>query len=268
MNCATPEPPGESGVEAAFERAWFGGRLHLRQPERGAHRAGTDAVLLASLVRPYPGTTICDVGAATGAVGLAMALRAPTCGLVLVERDPALAALARDNAALNGMSARVAVLEGDILAGGAERRMAGLVPGLADLVLTNPPFFEAGRHRASPVAGKASAHTLPAGGLDRWLRTCVELLRPRGRLGLIHRADALPACLDALHGRFGAIAVRPVQARADMAAIRVLVTAVKGSRAPFALLAPVVLHEADGAFTPFAATLNAGAAWIGPDDAP
>lgn len=260
MNCATPEPRSADAL--------FGGRLHLRQPERGAHRAGTDAVLLASLVQPAPGATVCDVGAATGAVGLALALRAPTCHVVLVERDPTLAALARSNASLNGLSARVEVVEADVLARGAERRTAGLVPGLADLVLTNPPFFEAGRHRASPVAGKASAHTFPVGGLDGWLRTCVELLRPRGCLGMIHRADALPACLDALHGRFGAIAVRPVQARAGAAAIRVLVTAVKGSRAPFALLAPVVLHEADGAFTPFAAALNAGTAWIGPDDAP
>ncbi|KQP08056.1 methyltransferase [Methylobacterium sp. Leaf99] len=260
MNCATPEPRSADAL--------FGGRLRLQQPERGAHRAGTDAVLLASLVPPAPGATICDVGAAAGAVGLALALRAPTCRVVLVEGDPALAALARSNASLNGLSARVEVVEADVLARGAERRTAGLVPGLADLVLTNPPFFEAGRHRASPVAGKASAHTFPVGGLDGWLRTCVELLRPRGCLGMIHRADALPACLDALHGRFGAIAVRPVQARAGAAAIRVLVTAVKGSRAPFALLAPVVLHEADGAFTPFAAALNAGTAWIGPDDAP
>ena len=255
MNCAMPEPRSADAL--------FGGRLHLRQPERGAHRAGTDAVLLASLVPPAPGAMVCDVGAATGAVGLALALRAPDCRIVLVERDPALAALARSNAHLHGLDARVAVVEADVLARGAERRTAGLVPGLADLVLTNPPFFEAGRHRASPVAGKASAHTFPVGGLDSWLRTCVELLRPKGCLGMIHRADTLPACLDALRGRFGAIAVRPVQARSGAPAIRVLVTAVKGSRAPFALLAPVVLHEADGRFTPRAAALAAGAAWIG-----
>ncbi len=260
MNCATPEPRSPD--------AWLGGRLRLRQPERGAHRAGTDAVLLAGLVRPAPGTTICDVGAATGAVGLALALRAPACRLVLVERDPALADLARGNTALNGFEGRVEVLEADVLAGGAERRAAGLVPDLCDLVLTNPPYFEAGRHRVSPDARKASAHTFPAGSLDGWLRTCVGILRPLGRLGLIHRADALPDCLDALRGRFGAIAVRPVQARAGEPAIRVLITAVKGSRAPFALLAPLVLHAADGSFTPLAASLNAGSAWIGPDDAP
>ena len=259
MNCATPEP--------ARPDAWLGGRLRLRQPARGAHRAGTDAVLLASLVRPVPGLTICDVGAATGAVGLAVAQRAPDCRVILVERDPDLAGLARENVALNGLESRAAVVVADVLAGGAERRAAGLVADLADLVLTNPPYFEAGRHRASPIAGKASAHTFTTHGLERWLRTCVELLRPRGQLGMIHRADALPDCLDSLKGRFGAVAVRPVQARAGEPAIRVLISAVKGSRAPFTLLSPIVLHAADGSATPFAASLSAGAAWIDEHDA-
>jgi len=260
MNCVTPEtrPPD----------AWLGDSLRLRQPGRGAHRAGTDAVLLASLVRPEPGLTICDVGAATGAVGLAVALRAPDCRVVLVERDPDLASLARGNAALNGLEDRTVVIEADVLARGAARRTAGLVPDLTDLVLTNPPYFEAGRHRASPDSGKATAHTFAPGSLEGWLRTCVEILRPRGRLGMIHRADALPDCLDALRGRFGAITVRPIQPRAGTAAIRVLISAVKGSRAPFTLLPPLVLHDADGSFTPFAAALHAGLAWIGDDDAP
>ncbi len=260
MNCATPEP--------AASASWLGGRLRLRQPERGAHRAGTDAALLASLVRPSPGLTVCDVGAATGAVGLAVALRAPDCRVILVERDPDLAALARDNATLNGVSDRTTIIAADVLARGNERRAAGLVPALADLVLTNPPFFETGRHRASPVAGKAAAHTFPVNGLDGWLRTCVELLRPRGRLGMIHRADALPDCLDALRGRFGAILVRPVQAHAAGPAIRVLISAVKGSRAPFTLAAPLVLHAEDGSFTPVAMALASGTAWIEDGDAP
>jgi tRNA1(Val) A37 N6-methylase TrmN6 len=255
MNCATPEPRPPD--------AWLGGRLRLYQPDRGAHRAGTDAVLLAALLRPAPGATCCDVGAATGAVGLAVALRAPTCRMLLVERDPALADLARLNATLNGLDGRVDVVAADVLAKGGARRAAGLVPECCDLVLTNPPYFEAGRHRISPIADKAAAHTFPMGSLDGWLRTCVEILRPRGHLGLIHRADALPDCLDALRGRFGGIGVRPVQARAGEPAIRVLITAVKGSRAPFSLLTPLVLHGADGAFTPILAALNAGKAWIG-----
>lgn len=243
--------------------AWLGGLLRLAQPPRGGHRAGTDAVLLAGLLPPENGAVVCDVGAGTGAVGLGVAMRAPACRVLLVERDPACAERARHNIALNGLAARAEVIEADVLADGAMRRTRGLTAGLADLVLTNPPFFETGRHRPSPNAEKVSAHTFEVGGLDGWLRTCVDLLRPAGRIGMIHRADALPACLDGLRGRFGAITVRPVHAQAGRPAIRVLITGVKGSRGPFGLLAPLVLQHSDGRFTPGLEALNAGRGWIG-----
>lgn len=236
---------------------WLGGRLLLRQPPRGAHRAGTDAVLLAALIAPQPGQVVCDVGASTGAVGLASCLAAPASRAVLVERDPDLAARARENAALNGLAERVTVVEADVLAPGAARRAAGLMPESADLVLTNPPFFEPGRGRVSPDPGKAAAHQLD-GTLDDWLRACTDIAKPDGRIGLIHRADALGDVLDGLRGRFGALTIRPVHPRADAPAIRILVCGIKGSRAPLSLSAPLVLHDADGAFLPEAAALHRG----------
>lgn len=235
---------------------WFGGRLVLHQPPRGAHRAGTDAALLAGLLTPRPGETLFDLGASTGAVGLAAALDQPDCRVFLVERDGELAGLARRNSEANGMAGRVDVLVADLLAPGRERHAAGLSPGIADIVLTNPPFFEGQRHRVSPDAGKAAAHGFAEGDLDAWLRTCADLLKPGGRLGMIHRADALPSCLEALQGRFGAVCVRPVHPQADRSAIRILVTAVKGSRAPLALAPPLVLHGPDGRLTGEAARLH------------
>ncbi|SFU95640.1 tRNA1(Val) A37 N6-methylase TrmN6 [Methylobacterium sp. 174MFSha1.1] len=234
-------PPAES---------WLGGRLSLRQPPRGAHRAGTDAVLLAACAGAQAGETVCDLGAGTGAVGLAVARACPETRVMLVERDPEAAALARLNAEENGLAARVRVIEADVTAPGRERRAAGLLPDSVDRLVTNPPFFEPGRHRASPVALRAAAHGFPEpGGLAAWLRTCADLLRPGGRLVLIHRADALPACLGALAGRFGALQVTPVQPRAEAPAIRVLVAGVRGSRAPFVLMPALVLHGPDGRFT-------------------
>ncbi|MEH3144282.1 MAG: methyltransferase [Methylobacterium frigidaeris] len=244
-----PEPPAES---------WLGGRLRLRQPARGGHRAGTDAVLLAAAAGPLTDGTIYDLGAGTGAAGLAACLDRPGCRLVLVERDPEAATLARANLVLNGLAGRGRVIEADLLAPGRERRERGLLPEAADLVLTNPPFFEAGRHRASPVAAKASAHTFAPGGLDGWLRACADVLRPRGRLVLIHRADALPDCLAGLKGRFGGIRVRPVQPRAEAPAARVVIAAAKGSRGGFALEPPLVLHGPDGRFTAQAEALHRG----------
>ncbi|MFB0489398.1 tRNA1(Val) A37 N6-methylase TrmN6 [Methylobacterium sp. OAE515] len=244
----SPEPDG-----------FLGGRLRLHQPPRGAHRAGTDAILLAQLLVPAAGDRLCDAGASTGAVGLGCAALVPGLKPTLIERDHDVAELARANAGLNGIEARV--IEADLLASAAERRAAGLLPDSFDLVLTNPPFFDGGGHRASPNPGRATAHTFAGQDLDAWIRACTAVLRPGGRLGLIHRADALPACLDALKGRYGGIAIRPVHARAEAPAIRLLISATKGSRAALSLRPPLVLHDPDGRFTPEAAALHRGAPW-------
>lgn len=244
---------------ATVEDRLLGGRLRLRQPARG-HRAGTDAVLLAAAAPAEFAGDAVDLGAATGAVGLALALRAPGARVRLVEIDPALAALAAENAALNGLGDRVHACVADALAGRAAREAAGLPDGSADLVLTNPPYLDPAASRASPHGGRALAHVMPEGGLDGWMAAAAGLLRPRGVLLVIHRADALPALLAAAAGRFGALAALPIHPRAGEPATRVLLRGVRGSRAPFSLAAGLVLHGPDGSFTPQAEALHRGEA--------
>ncbi len=234
--------------------AILGGRLKLLQPPKGAHRAGTDAILLAHWLSPAPGMAVCDLGSGPGVVGLACAVLQPGLRITLVERDPVLAALARENAILNAVEAQV--IEADILAPAGERLAAGLAPDSFDCVLTNPPFFEHGRYRPSPDPQRAAAHGFGADGLDKWLRTAASILRPGGQLGLVHRADALPRCLLGLDRRFGGVIVRPIHSRVGDPAIRVLIRAVKGSRAPFALVPPLVVHDAEGRFTPEVTALH------------
>lgn len=238
----------------AREDALLGGRVRLLQRPEG-HRAGTDAVLLAALAPARPGQRVIDVGAATGAVGLMIAARAPGAEVTFVERDPELADLCRRNLGLNGVPGRVA--QADIL-DRASLRAAGLLPESADLVVTNPPFLEEGRARASPDPGRAGAHMLPPGGLARWLAACAALVAPRGGLALVHRADRLPDCLAGLG--FGGLTLRLVHPRADAPASRLLLSGTKGSRAPLRIEPPLILHDASGRFTPLAEALHRGEA--------
>lgn len=244
-------------IEDVTEDGLLGGRITLLQP-RGGHRAGTDAVLLASFVHPQPGSVVVDLGAGTGAVGLMVGAAAPATEIVLVERDPALVALCAENIRRNGMESRARALRADVLAPSAERRAAGLDPGCADLVATNPPFFNEARSRPSPDPRRATAHSIKAGGLEDWIRAAIELLKPGGLLVLIHRAESLGEVLRLYERKIGAIRVRAVHPRAEAAAIRILVSGVKGSRAPIALLPPLVLHGPDGRFTQEAAALHGG----------
>jgi tRNA1(Val) A37 N6-methylase TrmN6 len=239
----------------------LGGRVRLRQPARG-HRAGTDAVLLAACApEGFAGLAV-DWGAGVGSVGLAVARQNPGCTVRLVEIDPPTAAMARENAGLNGLSDRVGVIEADILAPPGQRRAAGLSGGDADLLLTNPPFLDRSRDRVAPDPGRALAHVMPEGGLEAWLAGARAALKPGGRLALIHRADALGPVLAAMRG-FGAVAVLPVHPAGDRPAVRILVGAVLGSRAPLSILPGLVLHGPDGRFTPQAEALHRGEARLG-----
>lgn len=256
-NCATGRDVMTMAGDGISSDALLGGRLRLLQPRRG-HRAGTDAVLLAACAAAQDGETIVDLGAATGAVGLMLAQRSPGAQVVLVERDPALVALARENLVLNGLEARGQVVEADILAPRAQIERAGLRFGMADVVVTNPPFAEAGDMPRSPDAGRAQAHELPTGGLRLWLQTSAHLLRHKGRLILIQRADKLGACLDVLGHQFGSVCIRPVRPKAEADAIRIIISAVKGGRGPLRIGAEIILHEQSGDFTPPVARAHQG----------
>jgi tRNA1(Val) A37 N6-methylase TrmN6 len=244
--------------------AILGGRLRLRQFV-GGHRVGADAVLLAAAAGE-PSSRFVDVGAGVGAVGLSLLERWPEARCDLVESEPGLAALARENAALNGLAARARIVTADVLSPRL-RREAGLTDGKADLVLTNPPFFEAGSVRVSPDARRARAHVASPGegdvsGLQAWIVAALALLAPGGRFVMIHRADALEAILPAFGKRLGATTLRTVHPKAEAPAIRVLVSAIKGSRAPLRILPQLVLHEASGAFTPLAEAIHRGEAFL------
>lgn len=213
-------------------------RLRLRQSAAG-HRAGTDAVLLAGATPEDQRGLILDIGAGAGAVGLMAALRAPGASVGLVEIDPESCALARENLAANKLDARATVHEADVLSA-KSRRAAGLLDESAALVLTNPPFHDARKVRVTPDAAKARAHVASAPLAD-WVRASLALLAPGGTFVMIHRADALADCLAAVEGRLGGVTIAPVHTRAEAPASRLLLTGVKGSKAPLSILKGIVV---------------------------
>jgi tRNA1(Val) A37 N6-methylase TrmN6 len=217
-------------------------------------------VLLAAACPARPGEHVVDLGAGVGAAGLAVAARVPEIAVTLVEIDLDLAALAAENAALNGLAARVKSVTLDALAPVRAFTAAGLPPESVARVLMNPPFNDPVRQKSSPDRRRRLAHVAPRETLAAWIRTAARLLRPRGTLTLIFRADGLIDLGRALDGAFGAVTVLPVYPKPDEPAVRILVRAAKASRAPLALLPGLVLNDKGGNPTPEAeAVLRAGA---------
>lgn len=234
--------------------AFLDGRLWLSQPAKG-HRAGHDALVLAASLTLPPGAHVIDLGSGVGTIGLAVVHRCPEVRATLVEIDPQMSALAAENIATSGQSGRVTALTLDITSPAAAFKAAGLNPGCADAVLMNPPFNLEGRHRTSPDAQKARAHMAPADLLTTWIRVARRLLHAKGELALLWRPEGLADIVPALHG-FGDIAIRPLHGRPDAPAIRLIVTARKGSRAPLKILPALTLQNPDGSQSLAAAAIT------------
>ena len=229
----TVAPLPQTTVEIV-ENALLGGRVRLRQPAKG-YRAGMDAALLAAALAAEPGERVIEAGCGAGAVLMQIAARHPGAALTGLERDPAMAALARENAVLNGVDA--SILQGDVAAG---FRALDLPP--FDQAVSNPPFFDDPTALRAPAESKRGAW-MADDGLKAWTTFLLKSVREGGRIVVIHRADRLADLLALLGETAGSFAVRGVHPHADEPAKRVLVQAIKTGKAPLRLLPPLVLHD-------------------------
>ena len=212
---------------------FLGGRLRIEQPARG-YRSGMDAVMLAAACPAKSGQSVLELGCGAGVASLCLGWRVPGATLTGLERQEGYAALARANAAANGIA--LEVLTGDLA-----RAPAALRARAFDHVMMNPPYFLSGT--AAPDHGRALARQ-EVTPLALWIEAGLRRLHPGGWLTLIQRADRLDGVIASLAGRAGGLIVLPVAPRAGREAGRVIVRARKGSRAPLRLLAPLILHAA------------------------
>lgn len=223
-------------------------------------------MLLAATVPEDATGSLADLGAGAGAAGLAVASRLEGMQIVLVERAPRMAECARMTIEhpLNARFApRVRVIEADVTLRGDARSAAGLADRAFDHVIMNPPFNSA-RDRTTPDDLRAQAHAMDTPDLfEQWLRTASAILKPGGHVSLIARPESLADILAGLERRFGGIEITPVCPRSGDDAIRILVTAVKGSRARLLLRDRIVIHEGAGRdFSPLMNDLaNGGRDW-------
>ena len=244
---------GHAGPAGLTEDALLGGRVRLLQPAAGL-RAGHDAVLLAAAVPARPGQAVLEAGCGSGAGFLCLAARVPGLRVVAVERDAALAALARENAARAGLGARVTVIEGDVADPALRRALPPVAHGFA-----NPPYWDAGTE--PPAALRRGATHAGGIALAAWAECLAASLAMRGSVTLVLPAARFADGAAALAAAgCGSLALLPLWPRAGMPAKRVLLAARRGGRGPARVLPGLVLHGPEGPTEAAEAVLRGGVA--------
>ena len=188
----------------------YDGAVSLRQPARG-YRVNVDALLLAAFAAQGRRAELAlDLGAGVGSVALGLHHLGAAGRFVLVERDPQLIALAEENARAAHMKSQ-AFCHDLSLGLPAELRQA------ADLVVSNPPFFDPDHARQGPHAAKTRARfgdltpfltaaagavsgarsriafVYPARELNRFLASAERTQLIPKRLRLVHADTSTPA---------------------------------------------------------------------------
>ena len=231
-------------LHALTEDAFLGGRLCLHQPAEG-YRAAIDPVLLAAAIPAQAGDSIIDLGCGVATASLCLLTRVSGLRVTGLELQGPLVELAEENARLNGCAEQLHIVPGDVA-----RPPAVLAAASFDHAMMNPPYLEPGTARVSAHELRRIATVEGPAGLDVWLACALALLRPRGSITVVHRADRLQSILGLLSESCGDLAIFPLWPRQGEGAKRVLVQARKGSAGPLRFLPGLTLHDADGRYTP------------------
>jgi tRNA1(Val) A37 N6-methylase TrmN6 len=219
------------------------GKIILKQPSQG-YRVAIDPVFLAAAIEVHDEDTVLDIGAGVGAASLCLAHRNPTIKVTGLEVMRDYVRMASENANLNNMRHQVEFLLGDLLS--PPPRLAA---GTFAHVMTNPPYIENNHGRQSPSMDKTTSHMEGNADLEQWARFCLLMVKPKGTVTFIHRADRLDAVLSYFYGKLGDIRIFPLWPGVDRACKRVLIQGKKNSHGGLSLLPGLVLHNPDGSYT-------------------
>ena len=221
------------------------GRIRYAQPLDG-YRTGIEPVLLAASIPARAGERVLEAGTGAGAGLLCLAARVPGVLGLGIEMDPAMAGLARQNVAANGIDG-ISIAAADI---GAWRG-----DGTFDHAFSNPPWHDPADTLPPGARRRLATHEgeVP---LEGWIAALRAVLRPAGSLTVLAPASQAARIMAALRAeRFGRLVLFPLWPKPGRDAKLALMRGHAAQRGPGRIAPGLVLHDADGRFSGAAQSL-------------
>lgn len=206
---------------------------------------GMDAVLLTGFVNIKPGSRVLDMGTGTGIIPILLTSKTEAHHFTALEIQPDSADMARRSVALNGLEDKIEVVLGDI-------KEASTLFGKAsfDVITSNPPYM-IGQHGLTNPAGELSIarHEVMC-TFDDLARNAASLLKPGGKLFLVHRPFRLSEILVTLTKyKLEPKRMQLVYPYVDKEPNMVLIEAVRGGKSRMTVEKPLIVYNHEGVYT-------------------
>ncbi len=206
---------------------------------------GMDAVLLSGYASIRPGDKVLDLCTGNGIIPILLAAKSRAERIVGIEIQRDIAELAKRSVEANDLSDRINILCADIK--NAEEYYQ---PAVFDAVTCNPPYMIDNHGIKNPDSPKAIARHEILCNFDDVARVTSRMLKPGGRLFLIHRPFRLTEIFETLTKyKLEPKRMKLVHPYVNREPNMVLIEAGLGGRRRLTVERPLIVYESPNCYT-------------------
>ena len=206
---------------------------------------GMDAVLLSGFARVKKGEQVLDMGTGTGVIPILLEGKTEGSHFTGLEIQTDMADMASRSVALNHLSEKITIVEGDI-----KEASAIFGKNSFDVVTCNPPYMNENHGLKNPEEPKAIARHEILCNFEDIAREAAAVLRPGGRFYMVHRPHRLTELFSTMRQyKLEPKRMKFVHPYIGEEANMVLIEAYLGGRPQMRIEAPLVVYQSPGKYT-------------------
>lgn len=213
--------------------------------KKDGFKFGIDAVLLSNFAKNARSKRTLDLCTGTGIIPMLLSAKTDTPRIDALEIQSEICDMAKRSVMYNKLEDRIHVTEGDL-------KDAPQIYGKAvfDKITVNPPYMKCGTGLINDADTKTISRHEVKCTLEDVISVSSQLLRPKGRLYMVHRATRIADVLCLMRKyKIEPKVIRMVHPSPYKAANLLLVEGIRGAAADLKLMEPLYVYDEDGTYS-------------------